>query len=52
MDSSVNWTVRGAVPVRDDAVNAAVGVEDVTVMFSVVALVLLPSEFVAVRETV
>jgi len=52
VDSSVNSTVRGAVPSRDDAVNAAVGAEEVTVIFWVVTLVLLPAEFVAVRETV
>jgi hypothetical protein len=48
----VNWTVRGAVPEVRDSVNAATGVVEDTVIFWVVALVLLPAELVAVRETV
>lgn len=52
VDSSVNWTVRGVVPATGEAVKAAFGIEEVTVIFWVVALVLLPAVFVAVRDTV
>ena len=52
VDSSVNWTVRGAEPVREDAVKAAVGIVAPTTMYPVIVVAFVPIEFSSVKDTV
>jgi hypothetical protein len=52
VDSSVNWTVRGAVPEVRDSVNAATGVVPPTTMYPVMVVVFSPCEFSSVNDTV
>ena len=52
VDSSVNWTVRGAVPEVSDSVNAATGVVGPTTMYPVIVVAFWPIKFVSVSVTV
>jgi hypothetical protein len=51
VEVSVNWTVRGAAPLSDDAVNAATGMVGPTMMYPVRVVAFVPIEFSSVRVT-